>query len=132
MTTDPGYLDEIRRMARADHAWRLPREHNPYPEGSDRAAAWAEGWSAEDDRIHGLDEEIVKLPRCRVRAEIVDGDKVLAAIERNEFAAFKVSNLSPAGDKAVRFESREARERFPRHAAVAIRVTYDGDGGMFD
>jgi hypothetical protein len=125
-------LNEIKLMARADHAYRLPRDHNPYPANTDRAIAWSEGWDAEDDRIHGLDEEIVKLPQFRVRTEIVAGDTVLATIGRDELATYSVSNMRVADPRAVTFESREARARFADHDAVLIRVTYEGHGGMFD
>ncbi|MDO7842273.1 hypothetical protein [Sphingomonas immobilis] len=125
-------LEEIRLMARADHAYRLPHEANPYSASDPRAAAWSEGWRAEDDRIHGLDEEIAKLPQFRVAIEIVSGDAVLATLAREDLAAYSVSNLRGAGPRAVTYESAEARARFPDAGAVLIRVTYQGDGGMFD
>lgn len=129
---DEVYLEEIRLMARADHAYRLPREANPYPAGDARAAAWHEGWQAEDDRIHGLDEEVAKLPQFRVRIEIVSGERVLAALSREDLVDYTVSNVRAAGPRAVTYESGEARAGFPDAAGVVIRVTYEGDGGMFD
>ncbi|MDB5711944.1 MAG: hypothetical protein JWL96_4014 [Sphingomonas bacterium] len=125
-------LDEIRLMARADHAYRLPSDANPYAPGDPRAAAWSEGWHAEDDRVHGLDEEIVKLPQFRVTIEIVAGSDVLAPIDRDQLAQYRVSNLRSIDARAVSYESAEARSRFPDRDGVIIRVTYDGAGGMFD
>lgn len=125
-------LDEIRLMARADHAYRLPRDANPYRPGDARADAWSEGWHAEDDRLQRLDEEIVKLPQFRVAIEIVAGSDVLATIDRDELSRYRVSNLRSLDSRAVSYESAEARSRFPDHDGVIIRVTYEGDGGMFD
>lgn len=125
-------LDEIRLMAAADHAYRLPLGANPYASGDPRADAWLRGWKAEDDRAHRLDEEIVKLPQFRVRAEIVSGSDVLAPIAREDLAAYTVSNMRKADARAVVFESLEARQRFADHADVRIRVTYEGEGKMFD
>lgn len=129
-------LDEIKRMARADHAYRLRLEDNPYPENSPEAVAWEEGWRAEDDQVHAFDEEIVKLPQFRVRVEIVAGedgaDATLALLSREELGAYSVSNMRPAGPKAVTYESREARDRFPGEDNVLVRVTYEGEGGMFE
>jgi hypothetical protein len=125
-------LDEIKLMARADHAYRLPRENNPYAEGDPRAAAWIEGWQAEDDRVHRLDEEIVKLPRFRVLIEIVSGSDVLAALDREELANYRVSNLNAGDTRSVTYESDEARARFPESENVLIRVTNEDEGGMFD
>ena len=71
--TPQSELDTIRAMARADHAQRLTSAYNPYPQGTDKAAAWDAGWREENDASHRLDEEIVKLPRFRVRVEIVEG-----------------------------------------------------------
>ncbi|AYJ85080.1 hypothetical protein D3Y57_03320 (plasmid) [Sphingomonas paeninsulae] len=125
-------LDEIRLMARADHAYRLPRTDNPYAAGDPRAAAWTEGWQAEDDRVHRLDEEIVKLPRFRVLIEIVSGSEVLVALDREELANYRVSNLNGVDARSVTYESDEARARFPDRDNVLIRVTNEDDGGMFD
>lgn len=136
MTTPDSELETIEAMARADHAYRLPRSYNPYPVGSDKAAAWDQGWDAEDETVHGLDEEIVKLPQFRIRTEIVSGDAenatVLATIEREAFTRYRVCQLRPAGPRAVTYESDEARAQFPEAANVRIRVTYEGEGGMFD
>ncbi|MDB5714613.1 MAG: hypothetical protein JWO15_2010 [Sphingomonadales bacterium] len=125
-------LDEIRLMARADHAYRLPRDNNPYAPGDPRAVAWAEGWQAEDDRIHRLDEEIVKLPRFRVLIEIVSGNDVLATLDREHLAEYRVSNLNAVDQRSVTYESDEARARFPNRNGVMIRVTNEDEGGMFD
>jgi len=125
-------LDEIRLMARADHAYRLPSDANPYRPGDPRADAWSEGWHAEDNRVQRLDEEIVKLPQFRVAVEIVAGSDVLAMIDRDELPQFHVSNLRSVDARAVSYESAEARSRFPDHEGVIIRVTYEGEGGMFD
>lgn len=125
-------LDEIRLMARADHAYRLPSDANPYAPGDPRAVAWSEGWHAEDDRVHRLDEEIVKLPQFRVAIEIVAGSDVLATIDRDDLAQYRVSNLRNVDPRAVSYESAEARSRFPDRGGVHIRVTYQGEGGMFD
>lgn len=137
MTPTPqSELDTIRAMARADHAQRLTSAYNPYPHGTDKAAAWDAGWREENEASHRLDEEIVKLPRFRVRVDIVAGEgqgvRPLAALDRTDFAAFTVSQLRRDGDRAVIWESPEARARFPGETAVAIRVTHEGEGGMFD
>lgn len=131
MTSD-NILDEIRLMARADHAYRLPREDNPYAPGDPRSEAWTEGWQAEDDRVHRLDEEIVKLPRFRVLIEIVSGNDVLATLDRDELAKYSVSNLNGVDARSVTYESEEARARFPDRNGVMIRVTNEDEGGMFD
>ena len=129
-------LDTIRAMDRADHAKRLTSANNPYPQGTDKAAAWDAGWREENDASHRLDEEIVKLPRFRVRVEIVAGEgqaaRPLDLLDREDFSAFTVSQLRRDGDKAVIWESPEARARFPEEQAVGIRVTHEGDEGMFD
>ncbi|HCW62024.1 MULTISPECIES: hypothetical protein [Sphingobium] len=134
--TPQSELDTIRAMARADHAQRLTSAYNPYPQGTDKAAAWDAGWREENDASHRLDEEIVKLPRFRVRVEIVAGEgqaaRPLDLLDREDFSAFTVSQLRRDGDKAVIWESPEARARFPEEQAVGIRVTHEGDEGMFD
>lgn len=129
---DDALLKEIRMMAAADHAYRLPLEANPYLTRDPRFDAWAKGWTDEDDRAHRLDEEIVKLPQFRVRAEIVAGGDVLASLERAELDRYTVSNLRVADDRAVLYESAEARQRFADRGDVRIRVTYEGEGRMFD
>lgn len=137
MTQTPqSELETIRAMARADHAQRLTSAYNPYPQGTDKAAAWDAGWREENEASHRLDEEIVKLPRFRVRVEIVAGAgrdaRALATLERADLALFSVSQLRRDGDAAVIWDSPEARARFPDEAAVFIRATHEGDGGMFD
>ncbi|CAM8672523.1 hypothetical protein [Sphingobium sp.] len=137
MTPTPqSELDTIRAMARADHAQRLTSAYNPYPSGTDKAAAWDAGWREENEAWHRLDEEIVKLPRFRVRVEIISGAgpdaRPLATLERADLAMFFVSQLRRDGDAAVIWDSPEARARFPDEAAVVIRATHESDGGMFD
>ncbi|MET0137396.1 MAG: hypothetical protein ABW192_03335 [Sphingobium sp.] len=132
MADNDTLLEEIRLMAKADHAYRLPRAANPYDDADPRAAAWLAGWQEEDDRTHRLDEEIVKLPQFRVNVDIVAGTDLLAGIGRDEFSCYGVSNMRPIDVRAVTYESAEARARFPDRDGVVIRVTYDGEGGMFD
>lgn len=135
-TTSDHDLEAIEAMARADHAYRLSRDYNPYPEGTDAARAWYAGWDYEDRQVHKLDEEIVKLPQFRIRTEVISGDPetgaVLLQIAREEFGDYTVSQLRPAGKRAVTYESEEACKRFPDENDVRIRVTYEGEGGMFD
>lgn len=132
MVESDALLEEIRLMAKADHAYRLPRDANPYDASDPRAEAWATGWQEEDDRIHSLDEEIVKLPQFRVTVEIVEGTATIDTIERDAFARYTVSNMRRVDVRAVSYESAEARARFPDREGVVIRVTYEGEGGMFD
>ncbi|MET0370395.1 MAG: hypothetical protein ABW039_03355 [Sphingobium sp.] len=124
-------LDEIRLMAKADHAYRMPREANPYGVDDPRGTAWLAGWQEEDDRIHRLDEEVAKLPQFRILVEIVTGETALATVDRDDFAAYTVSNMRVTNVRAVSYESAEARARFPERGDVRIRVTYEGQGGMF-
>lgn len=135
-TTAAGELSEIQAIARADHAYRLPRDYNPYPAGSDKARAWDAGWDEEDQMLHRLDEEVVKLPQFRVRVEIVAGDAaggdVLATIDREELSHYSVSQMRSVGHQAVSYDSPEARAAFADKADVRVRVTYEGQGGMFD
>ncbi len=122
-TTDH-ILAEIRLIARADHACRLPIEMNPYAAGTERAAAWAEGWQAEAAAEHSLPEEMSKLPYFRVRTYIVDGAEKLADLPREEWGGYHVLDMAELPE-GVLFESREARARYPGREKVAIRVDYE-------
>lgn len=131
MSTDEHLLNEIRLMARADHAYRLSADYNPYPPGSAEAAAWLEGWQAEQDAAHKLDEEMSKLPEFRVQVFIVedaDGDSPgtpLVALDREQWGEYTADTIRLLGNRGVIFQSKEARMRFPAHDGVAIRVDYE-------
>jgi hypothetical protein len=127
-------LAEIRLMARADHAYRMDAGRNPYPLGSDRAIAWDDGWNAEDQAEHRLDEEMAKLPYFRVRTSIVAGGETLAEIDRADWPKFGVAGATPNGREGMFFHSRDAAALFPDRDKVAIRVDYERapKGGIED
>ena len=122
-------LAEIRRMARADHAHGLSDAYNPYPEGSDRAAAWNAGWNEEQESQHQLDEEVAKLPYFRVRAFILaDGhDAPLEELPREDWEHYTTHYKVPLGAKGVEFQSREARAVYPDEKNVRIFIRFPDD-----
>lgn len=120
----PSSLEEIRAMARADHAHRLPRGYNPYPPDTPQFMAWNKGWDEEEAAEHSLDEEMSKLPYFRVRTLIVGDARKLAEIPREAWKNYNVRRAVESDDTGISFESREASDRFPEAEGVRIRVEY--------
>lgn len=119
-------LDEIKLMARADHAHGHGLEYNPYESSTDRSAAWLEGWHAEQDSLHPLLEEVAKLQYLRVRAFIVaDGRAApLEELPREDWVHYTTSGKAKLGTEGVMFESREARSLYPDEKNVRIFIEY--------
>ncbi len=139
METPAHILEEIKLMARADHASRLSPEHNPYPAGSPEARAWTQGWEAEAAREELLDEAVAKLPQYRVKAWIVSGGdagdptlRQVRELDRSEWSNYSVTDVRPFdGDRGVVFQSKEARDLFPDLRSVAICIEYEsGSSGL--
>ena len=126
-------LDEIRGMARADHAYRMGRELNPYAADTPEGRAWYAGWDEEEASEHKLDEEMAKLLYFRVRTHIVAGNQVLAEIKRGHWSRDTVSGTQTLADGML-FNSREVQEKYPDRSDVRIRATYERapKGGVED